>query len=223
MSSRSSLPLPPREEVKNSDEREREEEKEAPHFSSHFPLLLLAKKEDAKKTIPEKTWRGERPGYYFGRNEKNVLGYHLDEKKASDDFDDEVWRETWVRVALEKEKEKRENRARTMEEMRMRKKRRKEEEDPDDYKGGKKNKNENDEKQQKQLTKRERERLALERLKQKREEEADDAGVRRGGGGGDDWRRREGGGARGGFGRHNNRTGSGEFFDGKKRGWSGRR
>ena len=222
MSSRSSLPLPPREEVKSSDAREREEEKEAPHFSSRFPLLLLAKKEDAQKTIPEKTWRGERPGYYFGRNEENVLGYHLDEKKASDDFDDEVWRETWVRVALEKEKEKRENRARTMEEMRMRKKRRKEEEDPDDYKGGTKNKNENG-KEQQQLTKREREQLALERLKQKREEEADDAGVRRGGGGGDDWRRREGRGARGGFGRHNYRTGSGEFFDGKDRGWSGRR
>jgi hypothetical protein len=189
-------------------------------FAAAHPPNGFAKKEDAQKTIPEKTWRGERPGYYFGRNEKNVLGYHFDEKTKNDD--DEVWRETWVRVASEKEKEKRENRERTMEEMRARKKRRKQEEDPDDYKGGKKkNENENDEKQQ--LTKREREELALERLKKKREEALDAGGfanARRGGGG--DWRRREGG-ARGGFGRHNRTTGSGEFFDGKDRGWSGRR
>jgi len=174
-------------------------------------------KEDAQKTIPEKTWRGERPGYYFGRNEKNVLGYHFD-AKANDD-DDDVWRETWVRVASEKEKEKREIRERTMREMLARKKRRKEE-DPDDYKGGKKEKK--NESGKEQLTKREREQVALERLKKKREE-ADAGGfanARRGGGG--DWRGRREGGARGGFGRHN-RTGSGELFDGKDRGWSSRR
>jgi hypothetical protein len=205
--SRSRSPPPPQRE---------EEEKGAP--PSSFFLLAPPRfgKEDAKKTIPEKTWRGERPGYYFGRNEKNVLGYHFD-AKANDD-DDEVWRETWVRVASEKEKEKREIRERTMKEMLARKKRRKEE-DPDDYKGGKKEKK--NESGKEQLTKREREQVALERLKKKREE-ADAGGfanARRGGGG--DWRRREGG-ARGGFGRHN-RTGSGELFDGKDRDWSSRR
>jgi len=199
----------------SSRSQREEEEKGAP--PSSFPLLAPRfGKEDAKKTIPEKTWRGERPGYYFGRNEKNVLGYHFD-AKANDD-DDDVWRETWVRVASEKEKEKREIRERTMKEMLARKKRRKEE-DPDDYKGGKKEKK--NESGKEQLTKREREQVALERLKKKREE-ADAGGfanARRGGGG--DWRRREGG-ARGGFGRHN-RTGSGELFDSKDRGWSSRR
>ena len=35
-------------------------------------------------------------GVFFGRNAKNVLGYHFDGKRHEED--DDVWRQTWVDV-----------------------------------------------------------------------------------------------------------------------------
>ena len=120
-------------------------------------------REDASKTMPEKSWKGQRVGYFFGRNAKNVLGYHFDGKRHEED--DDVWRQTWVDVMTRTAKEKtlasKANRKKTIEQMQQRK--RKVEEDPNDYK--------RKEKKAPQLTQKERETLALERLKKKREGE----------------------------------------------------
>lgn len=121
-------------------------------------------REDASKTMPEKSWKGQRVGYFFGRNAKNVLGYHFDGKRHEED--DDVWRQTWVDVMTRTAKEKtlasKANRKKTIEQMQQRK--RKVEEDPNDYKRKEK-------KASPQLTQKERETLALERLKKKREGE----------------------------------------------------
>ena len=119
-------------------------------------------REDASKTMPEKSWKGQRVGYFFGRNAKNVLGYHFDGKRHEED--DDVWRQTWVDVMTRTAKEKtlasKAHRKKTIEQMQQRK--RKVEEDPNDYKRKEK---------KPQLTQKERETLALERLKKKREGE----------------------------------------------------
>ena len=112
--------------------------------------------------MPEKSWKGQRVGYFFGRNAKNVLGYHFDGKRHEED--DDVWRQTWVDVMANGEGEERSLRKRTEEEAieQMQQRKRKVEEDPNDYKRKEK---------KPQLTQKERETLALERLKKKREGE----------------------------------------------------
>ena len=132
-------------------------------FREEEQMMDFLQREDAAKTMPENSWKGQRVGYFFGRNAKNVLGYHFDGKRHEED--DDVWRQTWVDVMTRTAKEKtlasKANRKKTIEQMQQRK--RKVEEDPNDYK--------RKEKKAPQLTQKERETLALERLKKKREGE----------------------------------------------------